>query len=150
MVDGVRSLFKRIYKIGMILITTVLAALTVISYMSATPGNGLLLITGILAIGTLIAGLSISKLDDQERQGEIYRQIGQEFRGLVQGSTTFGYASPDVHRIDAATVEEAKRMASDGASIDDICSAIDPEHVAHDPAHRQAFRNVVQAMIDQG
>lgn len=147
-IESARSLFKRIYRIGMILITLVLAGFTVLSYVSATPGNGLLLVSGILALLTLIAGLSISRLDDQDAQAEAYSQIGQDIRNLVKVSTHFGHAQPEVHRVDAATVEAAKRMALDGAPIDDICQAIDPGHAGHDPAHQEAFRGIVRAMIE--
>jgi len=148
MVERARSLFKRIYKIGMILITVVLASLTVLSYISADTANGLLLISGILALLTLMAGLSISKLDDQDERAETYRQLGQDIRKLVKVSTSFEYAQPEVHRVDAATVEDARRMAIEGAPIDDICKVIDPGHAGHDPAHQAAFRKIVQAMIE--
>lgn len=150
MVESARSLFKRIYKIGMILITVMLASLTVLSYVSATTANGLLLVSGILALLTLMAGLSISKLDDQDAQAETYRQIGQDIRKLVDVSTSYGYARPEVHRVEVATVEDAKRMAIDGVPIDDICRMIDPDHDCHDPMRREAFRRIVQAMITQG
>lgn len=148
MADSARSLFKRIYKIGMIVVTLTLGGGAVLAYLSATPGNGLLLVAGILALLTLIAGLSINKLEWQDQQAETYRQIGEEIRGRIKLATRYSYAEPEVHRVDAAMVEEAKRMAGEGASIDDICTAIDPGHGAHDPAHQEAFRRVVRAMID--
>ncbi|HUE79435.1 MAG TPA: hypothetical protein VMN38_07375 [Sphingomicrobium sp.] len=148
MVESARNLFKWIYKIGMILITVVLAGLTILAYISATPGNGLLLISGILALLTLVTGLSISKLDDQDRKAETYRQIGEDIRKLVKVSTTYGYAEPEVHRVETATVEHAKRMAGEGAPIDDICTMIDPDHIDHDATHQEAFRKVVRAMIE--
>lgn len=149
MVDRARSLFKAIYKAGMILVTLTLAGLAVLAYLSADAGNGLLLISGILALLTLIAGLSISKLDDMDARAETYRQIGVDFRNLVKVSTHHVSVEPEVHRVDAAAVDDAKRMASEGAPIDDICRAIDPDHDSHDPLHQQAFRKIVQAMIEQ-
>ena len=149
MLESARSLFKRIYKIGMILVTLTLGGLAVLAYLNATTANGLLLICGILAILTLIAGLSISKLDDQDRQAEAYRELGQGIRNLVKASTTIAYAEPEVHRVDAATLEDARRMASEGAPIDDICRAVDPGYDGHDPAHQQAFRRIVEAMIKE-
>ena len=146
--ETARRLFKLIYKVGMILLTLMLAAGAILAYANATTANGLLLVSGILAILTLIAGLSISKLDDQDARAETYRQLGQDIRNLVKVSTRHSYAEPEVHRIDSAGVEDAKRMASEGAPIDDICRAIDPGHDAHDPVHQEAFRKIVQAMID--
>ncbi len=148
MLESSRSLFKLIYKIGMILVTMTFGGLAILAYMSATTANGLLLISGILAILTLIAGLSISKLDWRDQQAEAYREIGQDIRNLVKISTTRSYAEPEVHRVDIATLEEAKRMASEGAPLDEICRAVDPGFDGHDPAHQQAFRRIVQAMIE--
>lgn len=149
MVEDARRLFKLIYKIGMVLLALMLASGAILAYAGATPANGLLLISGILAVLTLIAGLSISKLEWQDEQAETYRQIGQDIRKLVKVSTSYSYAEPEVHRVDLATVAKAKRMASDGAPIDHICKEIDPGHDGHHPAHKEAFRKIVQAMIDQ-
>ena len=148
MIESARSIFKGIYKIGMILLTGILASAAILAYVNATPANMLLLVSGIFALLTLIAGLSISKLDDQDKQAETYREIGQDIRKLVKVSTNYGYAEPEIHRVDLAAVEEAKRMAKDGAPIDDICRSIDPGHDSHDPAHKEAFRKIVQAMIE--
>ncbi|MEO5971893.1 MAG: hypothetical protein ABIP91_00805 [Sphingomicrobium sp.] len=148
--QSARSLFKLIYKVGMILVTLMLIIGAVAAYWVATPANQLLLISGILAILALISGLSITKLDWQDKQAETYRQLGQDIRNLVRVSTRHSYAEPEVYHVDAAMLDTAKRMASDGASIDDICKAIDPGHDGHDPAHKEAFRKVVEAMIDQG
>ncbi len=147
-IESARSIFKLIYKIGMILLTVMFASGAILAYVSATPANMLLLVSGIFAVLTLMAGVSIFKLDDRDKQAENYRQIGQEFRKLVKVSTNYGYAEPEVYRVDSATVEEAKRMAKDGAPIDDICRSIDLGHDGHDPAHKESFRKIVQAMID--
>lgn len=149
MFETTRGLLKLIYKVSMIALTLMLAGGAILAYVNATPANMLLLVSGILAILTLMAGASISKLDDQDKRAESYRQLGQDIRKLVSVSTSFGYAEPDVHRVDAATVEEAKRMASNGAPIDDICRAIDPGHDDHLPVHQEAFRKIVQTMIEQ-
>ena len=149
MFETARSLLKLIYKVGMIVLTLLLAAGSILAYVSATSANMLLLISGILALLTLIAGLSISKLDDQDKQAETYRQIGRDIRDLVKVSTSHSYVEPEVHRVDATMLETAKRMASDGLPVDAICLAIDPEHDSHSPAHKEAFRKVVKAMIEE-
>ncbi len=146
--ETARAWFKRIYKVGMILVTLMLGGGAALAYVSATPANGLLLISGILALLTLIAGLSITKLGDQDKQAETYRQIGQDFRRLVKVSTNRTYAEPEVHRVDPAALEQARRMDQEGASIDAICRLIDPGHDGHDPAHQAAFRKMVRAMLD--
>lgn len=148
MVDTARSLFKLIYKIGMILVTLMLAGGAILAYLNATTANGLLLIAGILAILTLMAGLSITKLDRQDEQAETYRQIGHDIRNLVSVSTTHTFAEPEVHRVDQAALEQARQMDQDGASIDAICRLIDPGHDGHHLTHQEAFRKMVRAMLD--
>lgn len=146
--DKARNLFKLIYKVCTILVTLMLGGGAVLAYVNSTPANGLLLVSGILALLTLMAGLSITKLDDQDRRAETYREIGQDLRNLVKVSTHHVHAEPEVHRVDMAALEEARRMDREGASIDAICSLIDPGHDGHDPAHREAFRKMVRAMLD--
>lgn len=146
--EDARSLFKLVYKVGMILVTLALGAGAVLAYVNATPANGLLLVCGILALLALIAGLSISKLDDQDRRAEAYREIGRDLRNLVTFSTHHVHAEPEVHRVDLAALEEARRMDRDGESINSICSRIDPGHDGNDPAHQAAFRKMVRAMLD--
>lgn len=146
--ESARSLFKLIYKVAMILVTLAFGAGAVLAYMSATPGNGLLLVCGILAFLTLFAGLSITKFDDQDKRAETYRQIGQDIRRLVKVSTHRSYSEPEVHRVDTLVLEQAREMDRQGASIDSICKLIDPGHDNHDPAHQEAFRKMVRAMLD--
>ena len=174
--EKARNLFKLIYKVGMILVTLTLGGLAVLAYVTATPGNQLLLVSGILAILTLMAGLSITKLDDEDRQAETYRSIIDDVRSLAKGahpdfkparpaaeasgdfhsaaddrvSVTAHYSEPEVHRVDTAMLDEAKRMAADGAPIDDICRMIDPEHDRRDIYYQEAFRRLVTTMIEQG
>lgn len=177
--DKARELFKLIYKVAMILVTLAFAGGAVLAYVSATPGNGLLLISGILAFLTLIAGLSITKLDDQDERAATYRTIIDDVRSRVvrvppgvrpvanpsgePGSDAWlegisgkpitmsvQYSEPEVHRVDSSMLEEAKRMAADGAPIDDICRVVDPEHDRRDPYYQEAFRRVVKSMIEQG
>ncbi len=146
--DKARSLFKLVYKVVMILVTLMLGGGAVLAYVSATVGNGLLLVSGILALLTLMAGLSITKLDDLDRQAEAFREVGQDMRKLVKVSTHHVHAEPEVHRVDMAALEQARRMDREGASIDSICRLIDPAHDANDPAHQEAFRKMVRAMLD--
>jgi hypothetical protein len=148
MLNSARNLFKLIYKIGMIVVTLMLGGVAILAYANSTPGNGLLLVCGILALLTLMAGLSITKLDDQDEQAETYQKIGDEIRTFIQRSTKTVYTEPEVHHVDVAAVERARRMARSGSPIDAICRTIDPNHDSHGPAHREAFRKIVQAMVD--
>lgn len=144
----VREVLRLVYKVGMTLATLGLGIGAVASWYYATPGNGLLLVSGILGLLTLIVGLSISKLDDQDRRAETWRGILQSVPRHV--SINIRHEEPEVHRVDAAGLDRAKRMAAEGVPIDDICRSIDPGHDRHDPVHREAFRNIVKAMIEQG
>ena len=177
--DTARELFKLIYKVAMILVTLAFAGGAVLAYVSATPGNGLLLVSGILAILTLIAGLSITKLDDQDERAATYREIIDDVRSRVTWvtpnirpaarpadepggdteleripgepiSVSVHYSEPVVHQVDSAMLEEAKRMAADGAPIDDICRRVDPGHDRRDPYYQEALRRVIKTMIEQG
>lgn len=160
----VRQVLKLIYKAAMIAATVGLVTLAYILYRTATPGNGQLLVSGILAILALMAFLSINKLDWQDDEAETYRSILDDMRARFPVSIKFGgtidpatnpaatvtFAEPEVHRVDTATLDEAKRMAAEGTPIDEICRRIDPAHGTHDPAHQEAFRRVVRAAIEQG
>lgn len=170
----VRDVFKLIYKAGMIAITLTLLGLAFLAYWHATPGNGLLLVAGIVGLLALITGLSISKLDDQDERAATYRSIIDDVRKHAKFSVRFAqpggrgaepampedvseiarvnvsFAEPEVHHVDSAMLDTARRMASDGASIDDMCRAIDRDHDHHDPVHREAFRRIVKAMIEEG
>jgi len=172
---GPRDAFKLVYKMGMMAVTLGLAAGAFAAWWYSTPANGLLLIAGILGLLTIIAGLSISKLEDQDRQAETYRSIFHEMRERLPVSIRFGTTEsgaadidtlqwtthdaapvsvripePEVHRVDAAMLGDAKRMAAEGRGIDDICRVIDPQFDARDSAYQSAFRKLAQAMIDQG
>ena len=168
-----RDILKLIYKVVMIAITAALIGGAILAYYYATTANQLLLISGILGLLALIAGLSISKLDDQDAQAATYRSILDDVRRHTKVSVNFaepgsrgvpsaqpaaarkmadisiGFAEPEVHRVDAATLDDARRMAAEGASIDDICRAIDPDHDRHDRVHQEAFRRIVKAMLEQ-
>lgn len=165
----IRETLKLIYKSLTILITLALGIGAVAAWYYSTPGNGLLLVSGILAILTLIVGLSIKKLEWQDQQAESYREILDEMKARIPvsisfssskgpgqqlGTTTgqgvsFQVAEPDVHRVDNDMLEAARRMAADGAPIDDICRMIDPAHDRNDPFHQEAFRKIVRTMIEQ-
>jgi hypothetical protein len=170
----VRDVFKLVYKIGTIAVTLVLIGLAYLAYREATPGNGLLLITGILGMLALITGLSISKLDDQDERLATYRGIFDQLRKGTKVSVQFAepeardvvpampdgvrtiadmnvsFAEPEVHHVDNGLLATAKRMAEDGSPIDDICRAIDRDHDSHDPIHQEAFRRIVHAMLEKG
>lgn len=171
--EDFRQAFKTIYKAGMILVTAVLVTGAVAAWWYSTPANQLMLIAGILGMLALISGLSITKLDDQDERAATYRSIIEDVRRhanfsvqsaepgtgpphqVPQGVSKIGgisvsFAEPEVHHVDSTLLDTAKRMAGDGAPIDDICRAIDRDHDTHDPIHQEAFRRIVKRMIEQG
>ena len=171
-----RDVLKLVYKAGMIAATVVLAVLAYLAYRSSTPGTGDVLLSIILAILAFFALLSIPKLDWQDEQAETYRGMFDDLRrlranvrftsgpppadslptGAKPGGAPTGphmtvhFAEPEVHRVDANVLDQARRMAAEGAPIDDICRMVDPGHDRNDELHREAFRRIVQAMIDEG
>ena len=143
-----RELFKTIYRSLKILVTLALGGGAILAWWHSTPANQLMLMSGILAILTLMAGLSISKLDDQDAQAEKFRSIFQSIPTVARINIV--QAEPEAHHVDAAMLEQAKRMAAEGAAIDDICRAIDPGHDRRDEVSQSAFRALVRLMIEKG
>jgi len=172
----VRDLLKNIHKALSILVFLFLTGLAFLAYRESTAANGLLLVASVLGVLALIAFLSIDKAEEQDRRAENLHNIIRDVHSLARPGLRFGkrgradeggtavgtvswsygtapitaeFAGPEVHRIDSATVEEARRMADEGASIDDICRMIDPGHDGNDRFHQEAFRRLVSAMLDQ-
>ena len=173
-----RDILKLIYKLGMIATTLTLAGLAYVAYVSSTAGTGDVLLSILLGGLAVYALLSIPKLDWQDERAGVYRGIFDDMRTRFPldvkfagageappgpaspnaeqwptgtgGPISVNFAEPEVHRVDAGMVDEAKRMAREGRQIDDICRLIDPGHDRHDSFHQQALRRIVQAMIDQG
>ncbi len=142
-----RETFKLIYRSLMTFLTVVLGGGAILAWWHSTPANGLMLVAGILSLLTLMAGLSIFKLDWMDAEAEQFRTIIQS---MPKPQINVSYAEPEVHKVDAVMLEEAKRMHADGRPIDEICRAIDPDYDRQDEAHQGAFRCIVRAMIEQG
>jgi len=171
-----RDVLKLIYRTLTAFVAAVLAAGAVLAWWHSTPANQLMLVSGMLGILALIVVLSIDKLDRQDRQAETLRSIVDDARSRVPLSFHFGakgaerqqarfggvrwsmqegapvsvdFAEPEVHRVDTAMLDEAKRMAADGASIDEICRMVDPAYDGRDQFHQEAFQRLVRTMIEQ-
>ena len=160
--------------IGMIAAALVLGGLAYLSYATATPGNGQLLMTGILAILAIMAVLAIPTRQIEDELATGRRSPSDQLQprfpmsllfgsggkmvgsGTIQWSATEGtpttihFAEPEVHRMDGDMLDEAKRLAAQGAPIDEICRMIDPDHDRHDPMHQEVFRRMVRAAVEQG
>ena len=131
-------------------VLTLIAALTLLggaiaAWWVATPGNGLLLVALILAVLALIGFLSIGKYDRQQRRAEEWRGAWDDLASKINVVTS--HADPDVHVMDGKAVATARRMAADGASLDDICRATERKFSSWDEPRREAFRRVMQAML---
>lgn len=162
----VREAFNLIHRTVMMFVTVVLVGGAVLAWWYSTPGNGLLLIAGILGLLGLMSGLSIFRsevIDDAEaetirRMIDVARDIGPSEKAaaiqqLMRGETatiSVHHSDPEVHRVDTDMLAEAKRMAAEGASIDDICRVVDDEFDRRDELYQEAFRRLVRTMIEQG
>ncbi len=161
----VRRTLSLVHRALMTFVTIVLGGGAVLAWWYSTPANQLLLIAGMLGLLALMAGLSIFRhqIDDAEaatlsRLVEVARATAPAekvaaIQQLVIGTpaqVTVSYGEPEVHRVENALLEDCKQMAAEGASIDSICRAVDPEHDQHDLGHQEAFRKIVRAMIEQG
>ena len=159
----VRDILELIHRTAMTFVTLVLAGGSVLAWWHSTPANGLLLVAGMLALLALIAGLSIVRRGFSDAESETIRQMVDAagavepenkaalIRQLMRGkpvTVNVHTAEPEVYRIDALTVEEAKRLADEGRPIDEVCRAVDPEFDSRDEMHKQAFRRLVQTMVE--
>lgn len=156
-----RNAFKAFYRVVMTLVTLTFLVAAFFAYWYSTPANGLLLVA-VLALGiALVSGLSISRYDDEDRQLESNREIIDEVRSAIPISmqlgrsvftgepVTYSVAEPEVHRLDQQALDEAKAMAARGEPIDSICCFVDPAFDGRAPTYKQAFRKLVQSMIEQ-
>ena len=141
-----RSLLKKIYKTLTLLIAAFLLFGAIMAYRAATPGNGLLLVSGILAVLAFITFLSAGKLDRMDANGESYRSIADSFLSKAQISTVV--ASPEVHVLDNEALARAQQMSHDGKSLDEICRAMNYEYENWSPAHQEAFQRVMQSALE--
>lgn len=138
-----REALNTAYKVTMSAVTLVLFAATVFTFMSATVANGLGLVGGMLAIFTVVAAVSINKLDRQRAHAAFWQDMIQV--DLVQGPRVAG--STEVHHIDAELFATARRMKDSGATITAICSAMDPHYSTWGTLRQAAFRGLVKAML---
>lgn len=160
---GFRSLLAKVFRALALLIVATLIALTVASYFQSTPGTGDILLTIVLAVVTVLAGAHLMSLDRryhrpadprdvldvrQSLEANIGRMVGEALAGKVQVNWDIG--SPEVHRMDRDTLAKARVMASEGRLMDEICSMVDGNYANWSPPHQEAFRNLIQAAIDQG
>lgn len=173
-----RQVLMLIHGLGMLAVAVALGGLALLAYSTATPANGQLLIAGVLALLAFLALLSLPKLKWQDEEATTLRGIVDDAatrfpvtlrfgKGGLSGSTgtdsgvlnwtgdagapvTVRFSEPEVHRVDASLVEQAKGMAAQGASVDEICRLVDPDHDSHDPVHQEAFRRIVRALVEEG
>lgn len=142
-----RQFLKTVYKILMFMVATFLFAGAFFSWQAATPANQLLLVSGILALLSLMAFLSIGKLDRQDITAEEYRNLLGDLLDKVQVSTSF--SAPQVQRIDSDTLRRAQQKFQDGTALDDVCRSINGDFDSWDKAQQKTFQQVLKAAIEQ-
>lgn len=140
-----RQYLVMVHKVLTLMLALALFGGAVIAWWVATPGNGLLLVALILFTLALIGFLSIGKYDRQQQRAEEWRNVWEDFTSKVNVVTS--HANPEVHMMDHKAVATARRMAADGASLDDICRATERKFSSWDEPRREAFRRVMKAML---
>lgn len=140
-----RRVLVTAYKVLTLTAALALLAGTILAYRAATPGNGLLLLALILGGLSIIAFLSIDKLDRQESEAKTYSGIVDDLLSQVQVSTL--HAKPTVYSIDEQGLARAREMSRQGASLDEICRAISDDYAAWPPQQQEAFQRVMQAVL---
>jgi hypothetical protein len=143
--DGLRRTLVIVYR-GLVLMgATALLFGAIWAYMSATPGNGLLLVALLLFALSLIAFLSFGKYGQEASGTGTNRSTIDALLSNVKVSTSF--ATPEVHTLDNSTITRARTMMQQGASLDEICRTVDAQYATWDHVHQQAFQRVIQAAL---
>lgn len=152
---------RTIFRALAALIMVTLVTLTILSYLHSTPGTGDILLTIVLAAVTLMAFQKLLSIDRMHREPDpastarlhqtLQGGLASKLQEALSGSVTIDWnvASPEVHRIDEEGLARARTMAKEGKSVDEICRAMEGDYANWAPPHQQAFRNVMQAVIDQ-
>lgn len=156
-----KRLMRKVFRVLSAVVIAALLALTFLSYQASTPGTGDILLTVVLAAVTLITFMHLLKIDrwhnpepgpamkadlGQPVQNDLASKIQAALSGAVP--VEWNFASPEVHRIDNEGLALARAMSDEGKSMDEICRALDADYAGWSPPHQQAFRNVMQAALD--
>jgi len=116
--DNLRRTLVTVYR-GLVLMGAIVLLLGAIwAYMTATPGNGLLLVAILLFALSLIAFLSVGKFGQEASGTGTNRSTIDELLSNVKVSTSF--AAPEVHTLDNSTIARARELMQQGASLDEI------------------------------
>lgn len=140
-----RTILKRIHRILSTFIALALLAGAALAWWTATPGNGLLLVSYLLGALSLIAFLSIPKREDRDRPATAHLSLFGDMRQLIEVATKV--APPVVRSMTSETVALAARMRREDATLNSICAAVEPEYAAWDSAQQEAFRHIIEAIL---
>lgn len=156
-----RQMLLTVHRAISVLAVGVLLALTVISYWSSSPDDGSMLVPAMLAVVTLIVWLKLHNW--RERYGpadadpavrsDLVRTIQADLSEKIAAAlldparVKWEVASPEVYRMDAATLERARAMAIEGRSMDEICRSVQADYDRWDGPHQQAFQAVMREAV---
>lgn len=152
----VRGVLTAVLKGLSILIVAFFAAATIAAYVAATPGNGLLLVSMLLAAVTLIVGMHLHKIYRRFARPRIdpARAVPTDLASwlgaalLNKAQVRWELGSPQVHSIDRETLTRAQAMLAEGRSLEEVCRSIDSGYDSWSAPRRQAWQAVLRAAVE--
>lgn len=161
---SLRTVVRTALRVLSWIVLAYLVTITIISYSEGSPDDGSYLITGVLAIATLLLGSYLQNLDrrlqatamDPAASEKFLRGVKSDFATNVAGALLDGttvelsIAEPEVHAIDIAGLDRARTMLAHGKSMDEVCRAAEPAYGDWDIGHQQAFQAVMRAAVEGG
>lgn len=144
--DSVQRFLETLHTVMVTFGAIALAVGAFFAFRHATPGNGLALVGGILSLLALIVFLSADKQDRQRREAQAWGDALGSLLRNVKVSTV--HAPSQVFRLDQHRLDAARRMINDGASLEDICRAVEPDFPAWDAWKQDAFRRMLEAALE--
>ncbi len=115
---------------------------------------GILLVLGVILALIAVAYFMLRRIgvdvrvtggDDADLEG---RASSTDWTSRFSIKTTV--ADPVVYRMDAATLDLARRRIAAGEDLDAICRDINPAYGAWDTPQQEAFRRVLEAALQEG
>jgi hypothetical protein len=159
---GVRIAVRTFLRALSAILLAYLVTITIVSYLEASPHDGSYLVTGVLAIATLLLGGYLHRMDQRFRTTESDGTLGDDLLRTVHadlatkiGSALLGgtkvelnVASPAVHRMDLEALQRGRSLLAEGRSLDEICRTIEPDYGGWVPGHQQAYQSVLRAALE--
>ncbi|HEU5285434.1 MAG TPA: hypothetical protein VFU20_02855 [Sphingomicrobium sp.] len=156
-----RIVLRNIYRALSALIVGFLLVGTVFTYLAATPANGLLLISGILAVLTLITFLQVLNFDrkmerraDPADRNDLMRTISDDLAEKIEAGlrgdvpVRWHVGAPEVYEIGEEDFARARAMLDEGMQIDEICRDLDGEYAGWSEPRQRAYQGLIRTALD--